>query len=263
MIDWKENTYDWLAELENEKVIKFLEDCKIALTYVSTMVSMDSDIEFDMVDVIVNIPLLKHRIIEKYEEEIQTIESAISESALIERIYVRSISWIPYLKNKEKTRFDIKGEEVTLLLTDEYVEKQILLMNNSIENNPHVALGIAKELIETCCKHILNKSGIERNNNWNVSQLLKETNRQIELIPSNIENSELATTSIRKILSGFSNIVHGVTELRNSFGSGHGHLPEFKPLEKTYIQLAVAASSEMVRFYLDMNLLNDYGKLEQ
>lgn len=56
-------------------------------------------------------------------------------------------------------------------------------------------------------------------------------------------------------MSGFSNIVHGITELRNSYGTGHGHLPEFKTLNVIYIKLAVSASSELAIFYLSLEQL--------
>ena len=130
-------------------------------------------------------------------------------------------------------------------------------MNNSIDSNPHVSLGISKELIETCCKHILNKGGIEFNRDWDIAKLVKETNKQIDLVPFEVENIELAKTSVAKILSGFSNIVHGITELRNSYGTGHGHSPEFKSLDTMYIKLAVSASSELAIFYLILEQQNE------
>lgn len=76
-------------------------------------------------------------------------------------------------------RSDKKAEQITEILTQEYVNKQIRLMNNSIESNPHLALGISKELIETCCKHILNEEGIDINKDWDIARLVKETNKSI------------------------------------------------------------------------------------
>ena len=67
-----------------------------------------------------------------------------------------------------------------------------------------------------------------------------------------IENIELAKSSIAKILGGFSNIVHGITELRNSYGTGHGHSPDFIMLDGMYIKLAVSSSSELALFYLTL-----------
>ena len=247
---YKEHIYNWLTELEEEKSANFLNDCEIQQIYIDTLFEMDSDIETYMYEIIVNVPLKIHRKLKEYAKETSAIESAITEAGEANGIYVRKVSWSPYLKNEHKKQADKKAAEITQLLTHEYVDKQIRLMNNSIESNPHLSLGISKELIETCCKHILNKNAIEINKDWDISKLVKETNKQINLIPFQVENIELAKSSIAKILSGFSNIVHGITELRNSYGTGHGHLPEFKTLDLIYIKLAVSASSELVSFYL-------------
>lgn len=75
-------------------------------------------------------------------------------------------------------------------------------------------------------------------------------------MPFQVENIDLAKSSIAKILGGFSNIVHGITELRNSYGTGHGHSPEFKTLDGIYIKLAVSSSSELAIFYLNLRQVN-------
>ena len=85
--------------------------------------------------------------------------------------------------------------------------------------------------------------------------MVKETNKQIDLMPFEVENIELAKSSIAKILGGFSTIAHGITELRNSYGTGHGHSPEFKTLDGIYVKLAVSASSEIAVFYLSLEQL--------
>jgi len=252
MEEFKGHIFDWLMELEEKKAANFLNDCEINQVYIDTLFRMDSDIETYMYEVTVNVPLKIHRKIEEYVKETSAIESAISESGETNGIYVRDISWRPYLKSEHKKQNDKKAEQITEILTQEYVNKQIRLMNNSIESNPHLALGISKELIETCCKHILNEEKIKIDKNWDLPRLVKETNKQIDLMPFEVENIDLAKSSIAKILGGFSNIVHGITELRNSYGTGHGHSPEFKNLDGIYIKLAVSSSSELAVFYLSL-----------
>ena len=255
MESFKEHVLDWLMELEEEKAIDFLRDCEINQVYIDTLFRMDSDIDTYAYEVTVNVPLKTHREIEKYSKETSIIESAIEEAGEADGIYVRDIRWSPYLKNEQKKQSDKKAERITELLTQDYVYKQIRLMNKSIDSNPHLALGISKELIETCCKHLLNESGIKANKDWDVPKLVKETNKQIDLLPFEPENIELAKSSVAKILGGFSIIAHGISELRNSFGTGHGHLPDFKSLDGIYVKLAVSASSELAVFYLSLEQL--------
>ncbi len=251
----KGHIFDWLMELNEEKSANFLNDCEIDQIYIDTLFSMDSDIETCMCEVTVSVPLKIYREIGKYEKETSAIESAITESGESNGIYVRAITWRPYLKSEHKKQTDKKAEQITKILTQEYVNNQIRLMNNSIESNPHLALGISKELIETCCKYILIDEGIIINKDWDLPRLVKEINKQIDLMPFEMENMDLAKSSIAKILGGFSNIVHGITELRNSYGTGHGHLPEFKNLDGIYIKLAVSSASELAIFYLSLHQL--------
>lgn len=252
MTGLKEHICDWLLELEEETAANFLNNCEINQTYIDTVFSMHSDAETHIYEVTVNVPLKIYRKIDEYAHETSAIESAIIEAGQTDGIYVRNISWNPYLKDEHRKHADKKAEEITKLLTHEYVCNQIRLMNKSIESNPHLAVGVSKELIETCCKHILNKSGIEIYKDWDITKLVKEANKQIDLMPFEVENIELAKTSIAKILSGLSNIVHGIAELRNSYGTGHGHLPDFKSLDLIYVKLAVSASSELASFYLKL-----------
>ncbi|HYK75746.1 MAG TPA: abortive infection family protein [Daejeonella sp.] len=253
MSDLKSHIYNWLIELEEEHAAKFLDNCTINQHYIDTAFSMDNDFETYIYEVTINVPLKIHRKLAEYSNEISAIESALNESGQADCVYFRNINWKPYLKTEHQNQVDKKAVVITEILTQDYVNKQIRLMNNSIESNSPLALGISKELIETCCKHILNQNGIKFSKDWDIGKLVKETNKYINLIPFEIENQELAKSSIAKILGGLSNIVHGITELRNSYGTGHGHSPEFKPLDEIYVKLAVSASSELAIFYLRLN----------
>ncbi len=134
-----------------------------------------------------------------------------------------------------------------------YVEKQINLMHDAIQSNPDEALGKAKELIETACISILNQKGVEVDKDWTIGQLLKNTNRNLDFTPSKADNARKAEQSIQMILSGINQIVTGVTELRNSYGTGHGKDANFKGLEPKFAQLAVDAASALVTLYLSTN----------
>jgi len=245
--------FNWLIELDDKEAAEFLSDnCDLDNRYIETYFALDSDLETNMFDVIINVPLKLHRKLNDYKSEVSKIESAIKEYAQTDSIIIRNIEWRPYAKNAKDSSYNQNVEEISKILTHEYVSKQIRLMHDSIETNPHLALGISKELIETCCKYILEEAGIKYEKDWDILRLVKETNRNIDLLPYEIENKKIVESSIAKILSGLSNIVHGITELRNSFGTGHGHSPNFKMLDKIYTKLAVSSSSDFAVFYLSL-----------
>lgn len=136
-----------------------------------------------------------------------------------------------------------------------YMNKQIDILTESIETNPTDAIGKAKELLESCCKTILDKKGIEINKNWTMQRLTKETCRNLKLSPDDIEDSVKASDIIKKILGNLSGISVGLAELRNPYGGGHGKTADFKGLTPRHARLATGAAVTAVHFlwetYLD------------
>ncbi|MCD4664019.1 MAG: abortive infection family protein [Bacteroidales bacterium] len=144
-----------------------------------------------------------------------------------------------------------KNSEISERLSAEYVSKQISLMESAIDNSPHVAIGIAKELIETCCKFILAERQKEFLDSWDLPKLIKETNKELQLTPSDIPDEKAASLTIKKILGSLTTVVHGICELRNDYGSGHGKTSNFHGLGSRHAKLAVGASSTLAVFLLE------------
>ena len=91
------------------------------------------------------------------------------------------------LKIAGKESIKKKTDEITKILNAEYVSQQISLMESSIENSPHTAIGPAKELIETSCKSIFEERGKTYDNDWDLTKLMKETTKLLKLTPSDIQ----------------------------------------------------------------------------
>src|SRR5690606_41021657 len=94
-----------------------------------------------------------------------------------------------------------KGEELKQILNAEYVTQQINLMEVSIENAPHVSIGIAKELIETCCKSIFDERNESCDKNWDLPRLMKETTKLLKLTHDDIPNKPKTANSIKQTYS--------------------------------------------------------------
>lgn len=136
----------------------------------------------------------------------------------------------------------------------EYIDIQIKMMIEAVNSNPYDAIGKAKELLESCCKTILNEEDKEVNKDWKVSKLMKETCKILELTPEDIEETKKASVTIKKVLGSLSAITQGISELRNSYGSGHGKLDQFKGLSPRHANLSVGASVLITRFLWDTYL---------
>jgi hypothetical protein len=146
-----------------------------------------------------------------------------------------------------------KKIEIKKYLNTEYVNGKIDIMNGTVRKDTDLAIGTAKELLETTCKSILKQKKVVVDSNWTLPQLLKATTNALDFTPKEAANPENAERSIKQILGGISSIVHGVSELRNSYGTGHGKEADFKALEVKYAKLLVAVVSEIVILYLSTN----------
>ena len=152
-----------------------------------------------------------------------------------------------FAKDKIKRRID----ELYKTLNTEYVLNQITLMEASIEDAPHVAIGLAKELIETSCKSILRENAITINSDWNLPQLMKETTKLLKLTPEDIPDEKKGSKTIKQILGSLTSVVHGLSELRNDYGTGHGNDKRFRGLQVRHAKLAVGAASTLAIFLLE------------
>ena len=124
-------------------------------------------------------------------------------------------------------------------------------MEKAIENSPHIAIGLSKELIETILKSILVENKIEIGNDINLPHLMKEVAKLLNLVPRNISDEKRGAEKIKVILGNLASIVYGIGELRNDYGSGHGKDGNFKGLQPRHARLAVGASSTLAVFLLE------------
>lgn len=148
---------------------------------------------------------------------------------------------------RKKTEWFIQKEIAEL-----YFEKgEVKEFTTAIENSPDLAIGTAKELIETICNTILEERGIEVDKNWDLLQLLKQTTKQLQLTPDGIPDTIKASKSIKSILGSLTTVVQGLSELRNQYGTGHGKKASFKGLTLRHAKLSVGAASTLAIFLLE------------
>ena len=130
-----------------------------------------------------------------------------------------------------------------------YVLGQITRMESAVDNDPGLAIGTAKELIETICKTILFERGQTLNGTPELPKLVKQTVKELKLTPDDIPNKAKASDTIKIILSNLATITKGIAELRNSYGTGHGKDAKVKGLGSRHAKLAVGAASTLAVFF--------------
>jgi len=129
-----------------------------------------------------------------------------------------------------------------------YVAQQITRMEAAVANDPALAIGTAKELVETCCKTILQDRRIQFGKSADLPELVKLTIKGLELTPDDIPDKAKAADTMKRLLSNLATITQGVAELRNHYGTGHGKTAGSKGLGPRHAKLAVGAASTLAVF---------------
>lgn len=135
--------------------------------------------------------------------------------------------------------------------SSEYLTKQITLMIEMQDSNPTEAIGKAKELIESCCKTILDANNVTWDKSWNVAKLAGETMGYLHLMPTDIPETAPEAANMKALLGNLLQVATRMAELRNPYGSGHGKSASYRGLQSRHAALAVGSSITLVKFLWD------------
>jgi hypothetical protein len=124
-------------------------------------------------------------------------------------------------------------------------------MQSTIDSDPSLAIGSAKELIESCCRTVLKERGIDLKHYVHMHELVDQALRAVPLVPRDIERMRKGEESVQRIAESLASLAHGLTDLRNGYGTGHGRDAHAKPLTARHARLAVSAAAAMVTFMLE------------
>jgi len=129
-----------------------------------------------------------------------------------------------------------------------WMAKEIERLENSVERDPALAIGTAKELVESCCKSILSKMGVEVSRGADLPELSKLLARKLKLVPEGVSDEAKGAEAIRHTLRSLSSLTHYLAELRGLYGSGHGRDGKHRGLEPRHARLAVGAAVSFIDF---------------
>ena len=122
------------------------------------------------------------------------------------------------------------------------------------DTEPGEAIALAKEIVESCCKLILDDRSVSYQEKADIPELLKLLRKEIQIMPQGINETARAANEVREVLTSLGKIAHALGPIRNAYGKGHGRGRDFKGLEPRHARLAVGAASTFVDFVLDRHL---------
>jgi abortive infection Abi-like protein len=129
--------------------------------------------------------------------------------------------------------------------------KQIQRMEASVDADPALAVGTAKELLETTCKTILIERGVSLNSKWEVMDLVTEARKALDLVPTSVSDSARAADTLRRMIGCLVTVAEAIRDLRNLHGTGHGPEARSKTLDARHARFAVGAAATVAAFLLE------------
>ena len=150
---------------------------------------------------------------------------------------------------------DLQEAARNLGLSD--VDEHAARIRRGLRDDPPLAIGASKELMETVFKAILGLEGAGKDTRLDVPELAKKVNVALGLDDRGARGDEPGAKQRRGILKGLNSIVNGIAEIRNEgFGTGHGVYgrPE---LDVATARLVVTAAAAAATFYIELHAAND------
>lgn len=136
-------------------------------------------------------------------------------------------------------------------LSSEHITAQINRMETSAVNDPPLAIGTAKEFVETICKGILSERGIPLSGSEDIPKLVRMTREAIGLsVPRKTGDT------LHRTLSALATLTQGIAELRGQLGSGHGPHPKAPHTAPELAWLAVRSAIALGVFLYETHRAN-------
>lgn len=132
-----------------------------------------------------------------------------------------------------------------------HLTQQIQRMRDAVDTDPALAIGTAKELIETVCKTVLEERGKPVQGTPDIPTLTKALLKELRLVPEGVSDASRGADIIKGILRSLGTIGNDLGQLRGLYGTGHGQTAKSKTLQPRHAKLAVGAAATFVMFVFE------------
>lgn len=166
----------------------------------------------------------------------------------------------PVLSYLETTGLELPVHETILQslikIDAQHVEDTWRKAVDRLGSDPEGAITVARALVESVCKFILESEGVDYKEEDNLPKLYKTTAKHLQLSPA-------ADTEpmLRELLGGCATVVNGIASMRNRQSDAHGKGVKPAPTLTRHAKLAVTIGGGIAMFLIETweGLLEDEG----
>lgn len=198
-----------------------------------------------------------HPVVRSDKNEIEQLVADFNEHLRPDGWQIKPLNYIsgrPVYAPKRIDDFSSSGITVATnaaqTLGSEYIQQQITRMETSITGDPELAIGTAKEFLETICKTVIQSTGSLPSND-ELPSLIRCAIDQVHFELHGTEDPKRAEAAIKRLLGNLSGIGGGVAEVRNAMGSGHGKSASTAQPDPMYARLVVGTATTLGLFLFE------------
>jgi hypothetical protein len=137
-------------------------------------------------------------------------------------------------------------DDISAILSDFDTDHVHIAWQKALERrneDPEAAITMARTLIESVCKHILDEAGVSHSEKDDLPKLYRETAKQLNMAPEQHQEEVF-----KQILGGCQTVIQGLGTLRNKLGDAHGKGNKAVKPSARHAALAVNLAGSMAAF---------------
>lgn len=130
-----------------------------------------------------------------------------------------------------------------------HIEKQVEAIEQAVVENPGLAFDLAKTLVESTCRAVLDNRSVAYNNADELPKLFRSVTQHLSFLPQTESDAIDVRNSLRRTLGGLSTAIQGICELRNQCGfASHGSGAPRPEMEAVQALLAAETADSIIGF---------------
>jgi hypothetical protein len=144
------------------------------------------------------------------------------------------------------------ARDISYRLNSAYLGQQVTRLQASIVSDPELAIGTAKEFLESVTKTLLKAKGLTWTSSESFPQLVKKLIKSLPIVPEGLDRSSDTQAALTVIVNNIGSIVDKLAEVRNWHGTGHGKPTDLETsLLQHQARFAVGISVQVAHFLFE------------